>query len=61
MKGGANIEIHDEYLDEFLHNNNLWIELAKQFISNDQSVSSDTVQDSKEFSSKKVQAKKEKQ
>ena len=51
MKGGANVEINDEYLDEILHNRNISIELAMQNISNDQTVINNTVKDLKDFNS----------
>ena len=43
-KGGSmheNIEINDEYLDEFLHNDNIYLEISMQIISFDQKVGSD--------------------
>ena len=63
LKGGSLwefLEINDEYLDEILHNNNLWTELAMQIISNERRVRSNTVQDLKEFNSQSLstQAKK---
>ena len=39
----------DEYLNETLHNINLWMELGMQNISNDKTVRSNTVQDMKDF------------
>ena len=35
LKGGANFEINDHYSDESLQNNNPYMELAMQIISND--------------------------
>ena len=51
LKGGTNIEINHEYLDETLHINNLWMELAMQNISNDQTVRNNRVQGLKVFNS----------
>ena len=58
--GHENDEITDEYLDEILHKNNLWIELAMQIISNDKILGINTVQDIKDFNSQSLakQAKK---
>ena len=50
-KGGANVEINDEYLDEILQNHNSYLELAMQIISNDKTGRIDTIQDLKEFNS----------
>ena len=47
LKGGANIEINEHYLDEILQNNNPQMELAMQIISNDKTVRNDTIQDIK--------------
>ena len=60
LKGGANIEINDHFLDEILHNNNSQMELAMQKISTDKTVRNDTIQDLKEFISQSLttQAKK---
>ena len=51
LKGGANIEINEHYLDEILHNINSSMELATQIISTDKTVRKDTIQDLKEFNS----------
>ena len=61
MKGGGSVEINGDYLDEILHINNFYMELALQFISNDQTVRSNTVQVFKKFNSQSLatQAKKE--
>ena len=58
-----NIEITDEFWDKILHSNNLWIDLAMQIISNDQTVRNQTVQDLKDCNSQSLakQAKKEEQ
>ena len=45
------IEFNDEYLDEFLHNNNFYMELAMQIVSNDKTVRSNTLEETKEFNS----------
>ena len=60
LKGGGNIEINDEYLDEILHNKNSQMELAMQIISDDKTVRSDTIQYLKDFNcqSLSTQAKK---
>ena len=54
------IDINHDCLDEFLHNINFYMELAMQIISNDKTVRSDTIQDSKDFISQSLttQAKK---
>ena len=49
MKGGGNIEIIDENLDECSHNKTLYRELAMQIISNDKIVRNISVQDLKDF------------
>ena len=54
LKGGANIEFNEKYLDEIGHNNYLQMELAIQIIANDKTVRSDTVQDIKEFNSQSL-------
>ena len=61
MKVGRNNEIREKYLNETLHNYNLYMELAMQIFSNDQTVRSNTVQDFKKFNSQSLaaQAKKE--
>ena len=66
LKGGSlqeNIEINEHYLDKILKNNNIKMELAIQFISNDNTVRNDTIQDLKEFNqqSSTTQAEKGKQ
>ena len=48
------VENKEKYLDEFLHNNNLRMKLAMQNFSNDSTVRSDTVQDSKDFNSQSL-------
>ena len=60
MKGGANVETNEHYLDEILHKNTLYIELAMQSFSNDKSKRSNTVNDLKEFNNQSLatQAKK---
>ena len=63
LKAGSvhrTIEINDKYLEEVFHNNNLWMELAMQNSSNDQTVRDDTNQDLKEINSQSLttQAKK---
>ena len=63
LKAGSmhdNIEIKDEYLAEILHENDLYMDLAMQIISNDKTVRSDTVQDLKNIDSQplSLQAKK---
>ena len=57
LKGGSMceiVEINDEYLDEILLYNSLYMELAMQIVSNDQTVRSNAVQDLKESSSQSV-------
>ena len=49
LKGGANIRINDEVLDEILQKNNLEMYIEMQIISDDLTVRCDTVQDLKEF------------
>ena len=60
LKGGENIEINEKSLDEIVHNNYLWMDLAIQLIAEDKTVRSDTVQDLKEYNNKSLatQAKK---
>ena len=53
-KGGANIEFNSEHLGEIYHSFNLYLELAMQIISNDQTVRSITIQDLKEFNSQSL-------
>ena len=62
MKGGGNVEITHQYLDEILDNNNINMELAMEIISNDQTIS-ETVKDLKDFNSQSssTQAKKREQ
>ena len=43
------IEINDEFLDEFLYIRNFSMDLAMQFIFNDQNVKKNTIQDLKEY------------
>ena len=61
LKVGANIDINDEYFDEVLYKNDFQLDLARQVISDDKTVRSDTVQDVREFNSQPLttQAKKE--
>ena len=47
-------ETNDEFLDEILHNNNLEMEVAMQFISNDKTVNSTTVKNLKDFNSQSL-------
>ena len=54
MKGGANFEVNENYLDEVVHNENFYMDLAIQTIANDKTVKSDTVQDLKEFNNQSV-------
>ena len=49
LKGGANVESNNPYLDEFLRKDHSEMYLAMQIISNDKTVRSNTVQDLKEF------------
>ena len=51
MKGIGNREIDAEYSDEFIHKNNLQMELAKQMTSNDKTARNNTVQSLKGFNS----------
>ena len=53
-------EINEHYLDKILKNNDFYMELAMQIISNDKTVRSDTIQDLKEFNQQSLttQAKK---
>ena len=63
MKGGGNVEITHQNLDEILNNNNIDMELAMEIISNDQTIRSETVKDLKDFNSQSssTQAKKREQ
>ena len=57
LKGGSvhkNIEINGEDSDEILHNNNLYMELAMQIFSKDQTVRNNTVQGLKDFDSQSL-------
>ena len=54
LKGGANIEINEHYLDEILHNNSSQMELAMQIISTDKTVRNDTIEDLKDFNSQSL-------
>ena len=45
------LEFNDEYLDEILHNNNFYMELAMQIVSNDKTVRSNTLRKLKEINS----------
>ena len=56
-----NLEIDDQYLDEILDNNDIYMGLAIEIISNDQAETNDTVQDLKNFNdqSLETQAKEE--
>ena len=58
--GFGNIELNDEYFDEYLHNSKLQLVLAMQIFSNDQTVRSNRGQDLKEYNSQTLatQAKK---
>ena len=49
LKNGSNVEINDHFLDEILHNNNFYLKLEMQIISNDKTVKNNTIQDSKEL------------
>ena len=49
-----NFEINNQNLDEILHNNNSYMELAKQLISNDQTVRGVTIQYLKDFKSQSL-------
>ena len=54
LKAGSvqqNIEINEPYLDEILHNNNSWMELAMQIICNDNTIRNDTIVDLTGFNS----------
>ena len=44
-----NIEINDNYLDEILDNQDIYMDLAMQKISADKTIGSETVQDIKDF------------
>ena len=54
LKGSAKIGIIDSYLDGVIHIINIYMELAMQIISNDQTVKSNTVQDLKYFHSQSL-------
>ena len=54
LKGGANIENNEKYLDGIVHNNYLKMDLAIQITANGKTVSSDTMQDLKEFNSQSL-------
>ena len=54
LKCGANIEINVDFLDEVLHNKNLYLEVARKFISNNQAVKNNTVQDLIDFNSQSL-------
>ena len=54
LKGGANIENIEHYLDEILHNNNSYMELAMQMFSNDKALRKDTIKDLKVFNSQSL-------
>ena len=63
LKAGSvqqNIEMNENYYDEILQNNNSYMELSMELISNDKTVRKDTMQDLKEFNSQPLssQAKK---
>ena len=60
MKGGANIKFNETYLDETIHKNYVYMDLAIHIIANDKTVRSDTVHDSEEFNNQSLatQAKK---
>ena len=60
MKGCGNFEINDEFLEENLRKNNLFMELAMQIISTDQTVRCKTAQDLEDFNTQSLvtQAKK---
>ena len=63
LKGGANIEINEQYLDEILDKNDTKMDLAVQIVSIDKTVRNDTKQVLKEFNSQSLatQARKEEQ
>ena len=54
LKGGANIEINEHYLDEILHNKSSSMELAMQIISTGKTVRNDTLEDLNEFNSQSL-------
>ena len=49
-----NIEINDQYSDEFLDKIDIWMELAMQIFSTDTTVRSDTEKVLKEFNSQSL-------
>ena len=49
LKGGANVEINEKFLDEIVHSSYLKMDLAIQKIANDKTVRSETVQALKDF------------
>ena len=54
VKGGSvheKFEVTDEHLDEPLHNNNPYMELAMQTISNDKTLRNGSIKDLKDFNS----------
>ena len=51
LKGCGSVEISDENLDEVLANNNIYIKLAMENFSNDQTIVSETIQHLKNFNS----------
>ena len=57
LKAGSmqeNIEINEHYLDEILDNNNIYMDLALQIVSTNETVRNDTTEDLKEFNCQPV-------
>ena len=60
LKAGSiheNIELKNQYFDEFLDNNDIKLDLAMQIISTDKTVRNDTIQDLKEFNNQSLASK----
>ena len=60
LKAGSvpeNIEINEHYLDEFLYNNDMKMDLAMQIISTDKTVRNDTIENLKVFNSQSLSTK----
>ena len=51
LKRCGSVEINDQYLDEILDNNNIYIKLAMENVSNDRTIRSETIQHLKNFNS----------
>ena len=60
LKGVANVEFNDQFLEEILDNFVILMVLAMQIVSTDKTVTNDTIEDLKDFNSQSLttQAKK---